>query len=155
MFSRNKSNPVSKIASNVRSAVPTVVSQDLHFLGNIISDGVIDFDGKIDGNIRCHTLNVRKHGIVNGEVTAEEIFVYGKVKGIIRAKNVYLYASCHIEGVILHESIAIEDGAFIDGKCKRTDKPESDSSGSYEDFEETPPPVGGLRALGNVKLIAG
>lgn len=154
MFLRNKSNPVTKIASN-SLGVPTVIAQDLHFLGNIVSDGVIDFDGKIDGNIRCHTLNVRKNGVVNGEVVADDVFVYGKIKGTIRAKNVYLYASCHIEGIVMHESIAIEDGAFLDGKCKRTDKPTSGDTGDgIEDTSTSAPTSGGFKILENIRLIS-
>ena len=41
---------------------------------------------------------------------------------MVRARDVHLHASCHIEGIIMHEAISIEDGAFIDGTCKRTDK---------------------------------
>lgn len=151
MFLKNKSNPVSKIAEGGRNLVPTVIAQDFHLLGNIVSEGVIDLDGKVDGNVRCHTLNVRKNGVITGEVMADDVFVYGKIKGTIRAKNVYLYASCHIEGIVLHESIAIEDGAFLDGKCKRTDRQgESDAGDGIEDMTSG----GGLRMLGNIKLIS-
>jgi cytoskeletal protein CcmA (bactofilin family) len=149
---KNKSNPVAKIAANGVNSVPTMIAKDFNILGNVISDGVIDFDGTINGNVRCHSLNVRKNGTVTGEIVAEDVFVYGKIKGIIRAKNVYLYASCHIEGIVMHETIAIEDGAFIDGKCKRTDKPESNGSTGFEGFEEIT--TGDVRILDNIKLIS-
>lgn len=152
MFLKNKSNPVTKIATTHKSGVPSIIAQDMHLIGNIVSDGILDFDGKIDGNIRCHTLNVRKNGVVNGEIVADDVFVYGKVKGIVRAKNVYLFASCHIEGIVMHESIAIEDGAFLDGKCKRTDKPEGAKNSGYEGFEEIT--SGDIRVLENIKLIS-
>jgi cytoskeletal protein CcmA (bactofilin family) len=152
MFLRNKSNPVSKIAAaHTKDSVPSIVGKDFNVLGNIISDGTIDFDGTIQGNIRCHTLNVRKNGNVTGEVVANDIFVYGKVKGIIRAKNVYLYNGSRIDGIVMHETIAIEDGAFLDGKLKRTDKVETSAEVNYEDFEETT--AGDLRLLDKFKLI--
>lgn len=151
MFLKNKSTAVGKIATSGKDAVPTIIAKDVHFLGNIIcDDGVIDFDGSINGNIRCHTLNVRKNGVVNGEVVADSVFVYGKVKGIVRAKNVYLFTSCHIEGIIMHESIAIEDGAFIDGKCKRTDKPH-ELLEHTDEFEEST--AGDIKMLENIRLI--
>ncbi len=101
----------------------SVISQDMHILGTLVSDGSIDFDGTVDGNIRCHTLTVRKNATIKGDVTAEILNVYGKIDGLVRAKHVHLYKDCSVEGIIMHEGLIIEDGAFMDGKCKRMDKP--------------------------------
>lgn len=154
MFLKNKSNPVSKIAaSHTKDSVPSIIGKDFNVLGNIISDGVIDFDGTIQGNIRCHTLNIRKNASIIGEIHATDVFVYGKIKGIIRAKNVYLYNGSRIEGIVMHETLAMEDGAFLDGKLKRTDKAESDSSTSFEFEGLEDLTAGDLRPLDKFKLI--
>lgn len=147
----DKPAPVGKIATGKKDTVPSIIAQDMHLIGNIVSDGVIDFDGAIDGNIRCQTLNVRKNGAVKGEVTADDVFVYGKVKGVIRAKNVYLFAGSNVEGIVMHESIAIEDGAFLDGKLKRTDKP---FSGEVEEPSyEAEEPTDTVKLFENIRLI--
>lgn len=148
--SADKPAPVGKIAAGRKDAVPSIIAQDMHLLGNIVADGVIDFDGKIDGNIRCQTLNVRKNGTVNGEITADDVFVYGKVKGVIRARNVYLFAASSVEGIVMHESIAIEDGAFLDGKLKRTDKPAADDP-EGEIIEADPADT--VKLFENIRLI--
>jgi cytoskeletal protein CcmA (bactofilin family) len=101
---------------------PSVIAADLNVLGNLISDGVLDIDGKIDGNVRCHTASVRPNGRVHGDIMAEIVHVYGTVEGIIKAKTVMLYSTAKVVGTIMHESLSIEDGAFVDGKFKRTDK---------------------------------
>lgn len=110
-------------APNHRESSPTIIAQDIHVLGNIISDGVVDFAGTIDGNMRCNILTLRPQAVANGEIAADTVHIYGKVKGLVRARHVHLYSSSHIEGIIMHESLSIEDGAYIDGKCKRSDKP--------------------------------
>ncbi len=151
MFLRNnKPNTVGKIAAEKKDSVPSLISQDMHLLGNIVADGVVDFDGTIDGNIRCATLNVRKNGAVNGEITADDVFIYGKVKGVIRARNVYMFTGSNVEGIVMHESIAIEDGAFLDGKLKRTDKPQSDDAESapFEDANTAQ-----IKMFDNIRLI--
>lgn len=158
MFSKsNKSGadkpaPVGKIAAGKKDAVPSIIAQDMHLLGNIVCDGTIDFDGKIDGNIRCTTLNVRKNGAVNGEITADDVFVYGKVKGTIRAKNVYLFAASNVEGIVMHESIAIEDGAFLDGKLKRTDKLAASDDSETGDIIDAEP-ADTVKLFENIRLI--
>lgn len=104
------------------SGVPSVISEDMQVLGNIISHGMLDIDGQIEGNVKCHTATIRPNGRVRGDMQAEEVHVHGQVEGIIKANTVCLYASARVQGTIMHESLSIEDGAFVDGKFKRTDK---------------------------------
>jgi cytoskeletal protein CcmA (bactofilin family) len=118
------------------SGLLSVIVEDTHILGTLISDGNIDFNGTIDGNIRCHNLTVRKNARIKGDITADALHVHGKINGLIRAKQVNLYKDCHVEGVIMHEGLTIEDGAFMDGKCKRTDKPVHDTD-ELLDLEDT------------------
>jgi cytoskeletal protein CcmA (bactofilin family) len=92
----------------------------MHVLGNIISDGALDIDGKIDGNVRGHTISVRENGFIRGDVMAEAVYIYGKVDGLIKARHVMLYTGAEVRGTVMHESLTIEDGALIDGKIKRT-----------------------------------
>lgn len=145
--SRNNSTniPVSK-----KEHSPSVIAKDIHMLGNVVSEGMVDFDGKLDGNIRCDSLVVRNNAFIKGEILANSVSVYGKVKGLIRAKSVHLYSSCHVEGIIMHEALTIEDGAYFDGKCKRTDKLDDteDADFSFEDTSGKEPKV-----LENIRLI--
>lgn len=140
-------------AETTKDTIPTVISDDVHFLGNIVSDGVVDLNGTIEGNIRCGSLTVRQKGFVKGEISAASVAVYGKVDGLIRAKHVHLFAGCHIEGVVMHESITIEDGAFIDGKCKRTDKPLASPVSDFFEDEQAPSAGSELKILENIRLI--
>src|SRR5437868_2430633 len=103
MFLRNNGNGIAKPSSR-KETIPTIITHDVHILGNIVSDGNIDFDGTLNGNIRCHTLTIRAGGAIQGEVIAENVLIYGKVKGLIRAKNVQLFATCNVEGIIMHET---------------------------------------------------
>lgn len=101
---------------------PSVIASNMHLLGNIISDGLLDIDGKVDGNVRAHSVTVRPNGAIRGDVMAEDVFVYGRVEGLIKAKNVTLYETAEVQGVIMHEAITIEDGAVVDGKIKRMEQ---------------------------------
>ena len=155
MSLKNSFSIFGKNPSDKKHIIPSLITQDVNILGNIVSDGNVDFDGAINGNIRCHTLTIRANGSVKGEITADNVFVYGKVKGLIRAKNVHLYATCKVEGIIMHETIAIEDGAFVDGKFKRTDKPESDDESSDMEIPsgDTDDAKADAKILDNIRLI--
>ncbi|MFZ4542309.1 MAG: bactofilin family protein, partial [Rickettsiales bacterium] len=65
---------------------------------------------------------VRPNGRIRGDLMAQEVFVHGTVDGLIKAENVTVFATAHVRGTIMHESITIEDGAIVDGKLKRTER---------------------------------
>lgn len=109
-------------ANVLRKSPPSVISADVNILGNIISDGVLDIDGRVDGNIKCRSATIRRNGRIMGDIVAESVQVFGEVVGTIKAQEVSLFATCRVEGVIMHESLTIEDGAFVDGQFKRMDK---------------------------------
>jgi cytoskeletal protein CcmA (bactofilin family) len=125
--------------SLLRKNPPTIIAADVNLLGNVISEGTMDIDGRIEGNVRCKSLTIRKNGVIKGDVFADAVHVYGRVEGVIKSKDVHLYASCHVEGVIMHESLTIEDGAFVDGQFKRAGKnavePALASSGENDENE--------------------
>lgn len=120
MFKRS-STPKSH-GNGPRGRIPSVISADMNVLGNIVSEGILDIDGRIEGNVRCHTVSVRPNGRVRGDVTADTVMIHGEVHGLVKARSVLLYATARVNGTIMHESLIIEDGAFVDGKFKRTDK---------------------------------
>jgi cytoskeletal protein CcmA (bactofilin family) len=120
MFGRSTRQQQSPIGR--KGAIPSVIAADMNVLGNIISEGMLDIDGKIDGNVRCHTLNLRENGRIKGDVIAESVHIHGQVEGLVKATHVMLYASARVTGTLMHETLSIEDGAFVDGKLKRTDR---------------------------------
>jgi len=121
MFKSNKDSGSTKVTPR-KKAAPSIISCDMDLLGNIISDGVVDIDGRIEGNIKAEQITIRENGRIMGDVYADTVHVYGKIIGIIKAKDVHLHASCHVEGTIMHETLSVEDGAYVDGKFKRTDR---------------------------------
>lgn len=103
--------------------VPSIIGVDLSINGNVISKGEIQVEGVIQGDIHCSSLIVGEQAEVNGEVIAEQIVVHGKVTGAVRGMKVTLQSSSYVEGDIYHKSLAIEQGAFFEGKSRRTDDP--------------------------------
>lgn len=165
MFGRNKDREKTTVTSKRHVLVPSVISADMHLIGNIMSpEGALDIDGQISGNIRCHTVSLRENGKVLGDIVAEEIYIYGTVEGLVKARSVTLYSSARVTGSIMHEALSIEDGAFVDGKFKRTDRLNDDemfarriaeSSSIFESDNDNaePPSEAELIVLENLRLI--
>jgi len=103
--------------------VPSIIGEDLTITGNITSKGEIQVDGEIQGDIHCNSLLLGDKSQVRGEVVAEEIVVRGRLVGSIKGLRITLQAPSHVEGDIYHQSLAIEPGAYFEGKSRRSDNP--------------------------------
>lgn len=102
---------------------PSVIGADLLVMGNLESKGEVTVEGQIQGDIHCAMLTVGDNATVTGGIVAEEVVVRGRVMGSIRGVRVTLQASSHVEGDVFHKALAIEQGAFFEGKSRRTEDP--------------------------------
>ncbi len=108
--------------------LPSIIGEDLIITGNVNSKVEIQVDGEIQGDVHCGSLLLGDKSTVTGEVVAEDVVVRGKVIGTIRGLRVTLQAQSHVEGDIFHQSLAIEQGAYFEGKSRRDDNPLSVST---------------------------
>lgn len=104
-------------------ASPSVIGSDLTILGNLISRGEVQVDGEVQGDLHGTNVVIGERARITGGIVAEEVVVRGHVLGSIRGKKVMLQSSSHVEGDIFHQTLAIEQGAFFEGKSRRADDP--------------------------------
>lgn len=105
-----------------RSA-PSVIGPDLTIMGNLISNGEVQVDGEVQGDLHGTHIVIGEKARITGGVNAEEVVVRGHVMGSIRGRKVMLQSSSHVEGDVHHQSLAIEQGAFFEGKSRRAEDP--------------------------------
>jgi cytoskeletal protein CcmA (bactofilin family) len=115
--------PVSHARKAPRSSAPSILSADTVITGTLVSDGDMQIDGRVEGDVRSIILVIGDKAEIHGEIIAEDVTVRGKVVGRIRARKVLLCATSHVEGDILHEAFAVESGAFFEGNCRHSDNP--------------------------------
>jgi cytoskeletal protein CcmA (bactofilin family) len=126
-----KPSPASNPALNMQpqrrsgpsdSGNKSVISNDLKIIGQglkIISQGTLQVDGEVEGDVAGAEVIIGEQGKVTGTVAAERVIVRGKISGVIRGMTVALQSSAKVEGDIHHISLAIEQGAEFDGRCRR------------------------------------
>jgi len=91
----------------------------MKIVGDLASDGEIQVDGTVEGDIQSRHLLIGGTAHITGEIVAEVVEIYGTIHGQIKAATVSLAKTAHVVGDILHENLAIEKGAFLEGHCKR------------------------------------
>lgn len=103
--------------------VPSFIGEDLTVEGNIVSKGEVQLEGEVKGDVNCTSVVIGDKALVEGGVVAEDVIVRGRVVGSVRGHRVTLQSSSHVEGDIFHQSLAIEQGAYFEGKSRRSDDP--------------------------------
>ena len=96
--------------------------------GNVKATHGLILEGNIQGDVHCVSLLLGETSQLEGGVVAEEIIVAGRLIGSVRALRVTLKSNSHVEGDILHQKLAIEEGAYFEGKARHSDDPLSNSS---------------------------
>ncbi len=99
------------------------IGSDLAIIGNLVSKGEVHIDGEIQGDLHAANIVVGETARITGGIVADEVIVRGTVMGSIRGKRVVLQSSSKVEGDIFHSQLAIEQGAFFEGKSRRMDDP--------------------------------
>lgn len=102
---------------------PSVIGPDLIIHGNLTSKGEVQVDGEVQGDIHGTYVVIGEKARITGGIVAEEIVVRGHVAGSVRGKRVMLQSSSHVEGDIYHQNLAIEQGAYFEGKSRRSEDP--------------------------------
>ncbi|MCH7711904.1 MAG: polymer-forming cytoskeletal protein [Proteobacteria bacterium] len=120
-------------ADNKQQQVPTIISASLRIVGNLISDGDVQVDGIIDGNVKSRTLTIGESATINGEVEAETVRIHGSISGQIKAKKVELGPTAKVVGDIIHSLLIVESGAYLEGSCRHLDSARKDAESKPAD----------------------
>ena len=115
--------PSKSLGPSASKMVPSIIGEDLTIRGNVTCKGEIQIDGEIEGDIRCSSLLLGDKSKVTGGVAAEDVIVRGHIVGSISGLRITLQAQSVVEGDIFAQSLAIEQGAFFEGKSRRSDNP--------------------------------
>lgn len=115
--------PTAEPASRKAGRVASLVAPDITVEGGIIGEGELQIDGTVKGDVRVGRLTIGESGHVEGSVQAEIVEVRGRVIGAVLAKQVRLYGTSYVDGDITHEQLAMETGAFFQGRSLKFQRP--------------------------------
>lgn len=102
-------------------SINTILGKGIVFIGDIQGDGVVRFDGEVNGNIHLKKgIVLGESGKVNGNIHSDNLIIYGKINGNVLAKEVLIKQGGQIAGDIETEIIEIEKGGAYNGQLKMT-----------------------------------
>lgn len=103
-----------------KNIVPCIISSGTKILGNIVDGDIIHIDGKMEGDVSCKELIIGAGGMMNGNVQAKSLELYGELNGTINVENLYISSTAKFVGDSVYKTIAIEPGAVLIGNCSNS-----------------------------------
>jgi cytoskeletal protein CcmA (bactofilin family) len=115
-------NPLKRRIQDSGSGPTTFVAASTKIVGTISGKGPYVFCGTIEGNCEIEgPVTLAEGGTWQGTLRATDVVVAGTVKGdVIARQRVEVAGTARIIGSLAGNSIAVAEGAIIDGEIKVT-----------------------------------
>ena len=120
MFSKPGQPP---LAGSAREAGRSVISSDVQVEGSLATDGFLEFDGHIRGDLSAQALGIGRAATVKGNVSGAFVTVDGTIEGDIKAGTLVLKPSAVVTGAVSYGSVSVESGATVNGRFHRLPEP--------------------------------
>lgn len=105
------------------TATRSVIDPWLRITGNLEGEAELQIDGHIRGDIRCTKLVISKGATVDGNVTADEVIIRGRVIGVVRGNRVVLQEGAYVQNEIVYKKLCIEEEAHFEGIVRMRENP--------------------------------
>lgn len=132
MFSRSPDSPTESaktpkpalaVAGKPASGTPSIIAPDVRIVGNVFTNGEVQLDGTVEGDIRAAALTLGETGAVKGTIAADSVTIKGTVEGQIRGRSVRVEKTAKVRGDLCHEIVSVEAGAIVEGNFSHTTNP--------------------------------
>lgn len=107
----------------------SVLGPDLTIQGSVASEGEIQLDGEIIGDIHCATLVQGKDGRVEGQIAIASGIIGGRVKGSLHAIEVSFAETADVEADVHYRSLSVVAGARLVGHFRKAHRSEEREGG--------------------------
>lgn len=123
----------------------TVIAKDLTVSGTLRGDGVVQIEGRVEGEVSLKGyVIVSATGVIKGPIEADVIRIAGNVEGnIIAHDHLRLEKTGSVVGDVTTVSFVVEDGGRLNGRttmvreassAPRTEQDIQSGTGDWEDL---------------------
>jgi cytoskeletal protein CcmA (bactofilin family) len=119
---------------------PSVISADLKLVGNLESAGDVQIDGTVEGDIKSRSVTIGEGAHIDGSIVADKVRICGSVSGQVKGTAVSITKTARVEGDVTYKTLSVDEGAVLEGHCRRSESPAKASSESRVSTLKPPTP---------------
>lgn len=97
----------------------SVFADDLLIKGNVTSEGDIQLNGVVEGELSARTLRTGDGATIRGSATVEKAVLGGNVEGSVHGGSVRLESSANVQDEVVSNALSVDEEAYFDGTSKR------------------------------------
>ena len=110
----------------------TIIQEGLKITGSVSAEGLVEINGRIEGDVHCSSLIISPKAAISGGVEADKVLVDGRVEGPIRGAKSCL-SPTHMSLATSTTNVSPSNPALISrggryARCKPTFKKRPRSS---------------------------
>lgn len=109
---------IAKSASS-RIVKPSSISEGFELTGEIVSQGSLHVEGRINGNIKAENVTIGSKGAVKGSVKCHSLAIKGEFSGDAACNNLSLSGNAVVNGDIRYRSLTMAAGTILKGTVTR------------------------------------
>ena len=94
---------------------PTIISEGFEFVGSITSEGTVHIAGIVKGVITAKSVLVDVEGMVDGEMTTDNLMLKGSVNGEVLCNELTIGPRAMMDGNISYQNIHIQRCGKVSG----------------------------------------
>ncbi len=116
------------------------IGKSISIKGDVLGEEDTVIEGRVEGRIELknHHLTIGANGDVQGEVSAKQVTIVGRVSGnVVATERIELRDSGRLEGDLTTPRLLVQEGSQMNGKISM--KPASGASAPPKSVPETPP----------------
>jgi cytoskeletal protein CcmA (bactofilin family) len=116
------------------------IGKSISIKGDVLGEEDTVIEGRVEGRIELknHHLTIGANGDVQGEVSAKQVTIVGRVSGnVVATERIELRDSGRLEGDLSTPRLLVQEGSQMNGKISM--KPTSGASAPPKSVPETPP----------------
>ena len=116
------------------------IGKSISIKGDVLGDEDTVIEGRGEGRIerKNHHLTMGTNGDVQGEVSAKQVTIVGRVSGnVVATERIELRDSGRLEGDLTTPRLLVQEGSQMNGKISM--KPTSGAPAPPKSVPETPP----------------
>ena len=91
----------------------SILLSDVSIEGDLVEKDKVIIDAKVNGDIKADDIETHSNSSINGNITAKNAELGGKLKGNVNSDKIKVQKTAEIEGVLSQKTLAIEEGAKL------------------------------------------